>query len=77
MSYRTNDRLHGIAGVTFALLGLVVDVIAGGGWWYSFHQKPTDAGMIVLCVVLTLFGTGVLWTGVWVLRDIVRVRRMK
>lgn len=77
MSYRTNDRLHAVFAVGFLLLGLIMDTIAFGSWWYTLSAKETDSAMVWLSLIISALGFGLVWVGVWMLWDIRRVRRME
>jgi len=77
VSYRTNDRLHAVFAVGFLVFGVILDVVAFGSWWYTLKAEETDGAMVALSLIISALGSGLVWVGVWVLRDIRRVRRME
>lgn len=77
MSYRTSDPLHAVVGAVLGLAGLAVSVLAAGSWWYMFHSEQAGFEMVVISLIPSVIGVGLVGFAVWVFVDIARVRRMK
>lgn len=77
MSYRTSDPLHALVGALLGVAGLAVCVLAAGSWWYMIHSEQAGFEMVVISLIPTVIGVGLVAFAVWVFVDIVRVRRME
>jgi hypothetical protein len=74
VSYRTSDPLHAGISAVLGLFGVAASVVAAGSWWYTLHRETTFE-MVVVSVIPTVLGLGLVGFSVWVFRDIARVRR--
>lgn len=77
MSYRTSDPLHAVVGALLGLAGVAVSVLAAGSWWYTSHSEDAGFEMVVISLIPTVLGVGLIAFAVWVFVDIWRVRRME
>lgn len=81
MSYRTNGPLHVVFAVAIGLFAIPVGGVAGLCWWQLFARAPLAGALdfwvtFGLAVILTIVALGMALVSVWVLVDVVRVRRM-